>query len=94
MLQSATLAKGVVTGKRTSTHSHHPWIAAISIAILPLCLKQDINENFVRNSKVRLSVAQLSKKQCGKSLYSSRTKSEINASKELEAVVEGMHCVL
>jgi len=37
MLQSATLAKGVVTGKRTSTHSHHPWIAAISTGTVPFC---------------------------------------------------------
>jgi len=29
MLQVAYSAKGVVTGKRISTHSFHPWHAAI-----------------------------------------------------------------
>ena len=37
VLQSATLTKGVVKGKRTSTHSFHLWVAANSIGTLPVC---------------------------------------------------------
>jgi hypothetical protein len=64
MLQSATLAKGAVTGKRTSTHSCHPWIAAISTATLPFCLKEEYHGERCQINiqefrvKIRLSVSQ------------------------------------
>jgi hypothetical protein len=79
MLQSATLAKGAVTGKRTSTHSCHPWIAAISTATLPFCLKEEYHGERCQINiqefrvKIRLSVSQRVKK-CGKPFYASRIK--------------------
>jgi hypothetical protein len=63
MLQSAILAKGAVTGKRISTHSWHPFIAAISIGTRPFC------QEGYQGDILQIKTAELREKQSMHSCY-------------------------